>query len=319
MRAAPSLRTDYGPCVLEVWLIRMNGIRRLWLGQATIFLFGAAAVSLFCSPALHAQKKTAWSDREKPVLEQLRKLRDLPDSERPNATAQLAIQIRGLRSTERKELLAEQLANLATEGDPGQATLQEVATTLAQALHEHPLAENGGEPARPYITLAQLVLYEHVKASLDAPQFSAAMTKLEADDRQRQGVDFTLADLNGRSWTLNSQRGNVVLVNFWATWCPPCRKEMPDLEAIYQRFEQRGFVILAITDEEVNKVRPFVADQKISFPVLLDSGRKVNELLHVDGIPKSFVYDRSGKLVAQAIDMRTQNQFLKMLAQAGLK
>jgi peroxiredoxin len=282
--------------------------------------FFGAAMFLFLTPGLHAQSKGPdWSDREKPIAEKLSLLRSLPDSKRPNATTQLAIRIRRLPSTAKKRILAEQLAGFATEGDPGYATLQEVAITLAQALHEHPAPKDGDQPARIYTTLAQLVRYEHVKASLDDPQFSAAMSKLEADERSRQGADFTLVDLNGKNWTLKSLRGNVVLVNFWATWCPPCRKEMPDLEAVYQRFERRGLVILAITDEEESKVKPFIAESKFSFPVLLDPGRKVNELLTVEGIPKSFVYDRDGKLVAQAIDMRTQKQFLAMLGQAGLE
>ena len=110
-----------------------------------------------------------------------------------------------------------------------------------------------------------------------------------------------------------------MLVNFWATWCPPCRKEMPDLEALYTRFKDQGFVILAISDEEAGKVQPFIAERKITYPVMLDPGRKVNELFQVEGIPKSFVYNREGKLVAQSIDMRTQGQFLQMLAQAGLQ
>jgi thiol-disulfide isomerase/thioredoxin len=110
-----------------------------------------------------------------------------------------------------------------------------------------------------------------------------------------------------------------VLVNFWATWCPPCRKEMPDLESLHNRFKDQGLVILAVSDEEEAKVKPFLAGRSITYPILLDPGRKVNELFRVDGIPKSFVYDRNSKLVAQAIDMRTQKQFLDMLAQAGLK
>ncbi len=114
-------------------------------------------------------------------------------------------------------------------------------------------------------------------------------------------------------------KGKVVLVNFWATWCPPCRKEMPDLNTLYQRFKDQGFVILAISDEEADKIKPFVAEPKISYPILLDPGRKVNGLFQVQGIPKSFVFDRGGKLVAQSIDMRTQKQFLEMLGQAGLQ
>jgi peroxiredoxin len=93
---------------------------------------------------------------------------------------------------------------------------------------------------------------------------------------------------------------------------------MPDLEALYKRFKDQGFVILGISDEESAKVKELLAEQKVSYPVLLDPGRKVNELFRIQGIPKNFVYDRNGKLVAQSIDMRTQKQLLAMLAQAGL-
>ena len=97
------------------------------------------------------------------------------------------------------------------------------------------------------------------------------------------------------------------------------RKEMPDLQALYERFGPQGLVILGISDEEASKVDPFIRDRKITFPVLLDPGHKVNEMFIVEGIPKSFVYDRDGKLVSQSIDMRTRNQFLEMLSKAGLQ
>ncbi len=158
-----------------------------------------------------------------------------------------------------------------------------------------------------------------MRVSLDDPHFAAAARTLEADDRNRQHADFALTDLNGMKWNLRALAGKVVLVNFWATWCPPCRKELPDLSALYQRFRPRGLVILAISDEDAAKVAPFVAKEKLTYPVLLDPGRKVNDLFHIDGIPKSFVYSRGGKLVAEAIDMRTQRQFLEMLKRAGLE
>jgi len=267
----------------------------------------------------HARTQQAVStEQEKAILDQLRHLRGLPDDVRARTTRQLAIDIRRLPATLNKLHLANGLANLSTEGDFGHDTLQEVATTLAEALREQPPPMNGNEPARPYVELAELVRNEHVQASLDNPQFAAALAKLAADDELRQHADFTLTDLQGNSWTLQGLHGKVVLVNFWATWCPPCRKEMPDLEALYQRFKNQGFVILGISDEEAGKVKQLLAERNVSYPILLDPGRKVNELFRVGGIPKSFVYDRKGKLVSEAIDMRTQRQFLEMLAQAGL-
>ena len=190
---------------------------------------------------------------------------------------------------------------------------------MAGTLQQAPPDPENKVAGAAYDELAQLVRYEHMQVSLDSPPYKAAMAKLEADDAMRQHIDFTLTDLQGKSWTLKDLHGKVVLVNFWATWCPPCQKEMPDLEALSKRFADQGLVILAISDEEADKVKPFIAQRNITYPILLDPGRKVNELFQVEGIPKSFVYDREGKLVAQSIDMRTQRQFLEMLAQAELR
>jgi peroxiredoxin len=285
-----------------------------------------------------AQKKEiVWSPEEKPLAEQIHSLRSLADDVRAETTKDLAIKIRQLPATENKTRLAIGLANLSTEGDFGHATLQEVATTLSETLKERPLpwpkldadskANSAGgraratpaEPAYEYVELASLVRYEHVEANLDNDQYRAAVARLEADDRKREHAEFSLKDSNGKTWTFSDLRGKVVLVNFWATWCPPCRKEMPDLEGLYQQFGAQGLVILGISDEDASKVEPFIRDRKITFPVLLDPGRKVNDVFIVEGIPKSFVYDRNGKLVSQSIDMRTRSQFLEMLSKAGMQ
>jgi len=269
--------------------------------------------------SLPAQEKIVWSDQEKPIVEQIRGLRKLDDTVRARTTKELALQIRQLPVVPNKLRLAGALSNLSTEGDFGRETLQEVTTTLAQALREQPHAGKPGAPDDLYIELASLVRYEQMHAGSDNPQFREAMTRLEADDAKREKVDFTLSDLEGKPWHLRDLKGKVVLVNFWATWCPPCRKEMPDLQALYNKYKGDGLVVLSISDEETAKVTPFIAERKITYPVLLDPGRKVNEAFVVEGIPKSFVYNREGKLVAQSIDMRTRSQFQAMLAQAGLQ
>lgn len=293
------------------------------------------ATALAIRPAFSQKKEIDWSTEEKPLAEQIHSLRSLPHDVRAGTTKNLALRIRQLPAAENKLRLAVGLANLSTEGDFGRDTLQEVATTLAQTLKERPLPwpeqkpaeqKNPGqqapaarEPASPYVELASLVRYEHVEASLDDEQYRAAMARLEADDRKREHVEFSLKDLTGKTWTFAELRGKVVMVNFWATWCPPCRKEMPDLEALYERFGARGLVIFGISDENATQVKPFIRDRKVTFPVLLDPGRKVNEMFVVEGIPKTFVYSREGKLVGQSIDLRTQKQFLEMLAKAGIE
>jgi len=266
------------------------------------------------SAAMAQKQEIAWSNAEKPIYDQLHDIRKVPDDKRGQVTKDLALKIRALPSSPNKLRLAVGLASRATEGDFGHENLQEVATTLAAAIKEQQPSSQD-----PYLELASLVRYEHVDAFLDSTLYSAAMAKLEADDQSRQQADFTLTDLDGKSWNLKDLKGKVVLLNFWATWCPPCRKEMPDLEMLYRRFGAQGLIILGIDDEEAETVKPFIAQQGITYPVLLDPGRKVNTLFRIEGIPKTFVYDRDGKIVAQSIDMRTGKQFLEMLGSAGLE
>jgi peroxiredoxin len=304
-------------------MVRLSS--RLRLGAVAVFAASlwlcVAGLLLSLPVSLRAQEqKVICSGQEKPIADQIGGLRAVPDDVRGQATKKLAIEIRQLPMTPNKLSLANSLAMLSTEGDFGHDMLQEVATTLAAALREQPLQAEKSRPPRPYIELAELVRYEHVQATLDDPQFAAAISKIEADNERRDQADFTLTEVGGgKTWTMKEQRGKVVVLNFWATWCPPCRKEMPDLEKLYQQFKDQGLVILAISDEDAGKVRPFIAQQMVTYPILLDPGRKVNELFQIEGIPKTFVYDRNGKLVAQSIDMRTRRQFLEMLAQAGLK
>ena len=124
------------------------------------------------------QNKVVWNDQEKPIAQQIGTLRSLPDDVRARTTKQLALQIRRLPAGAHKLTLADSLANLSTEGDFGRDTLQEVTTTLADALRETRVPREKGQPAAPYIELAQLVRYEHMRASSDSPKFSAAMAKL---------------------------------------------------------------------------------------------------------------------------------------------
>jgi len=274
-----------------------------------------------CSVAVPAQEKPpAYSPTEQVIVDGIKSLRGTPDNERGAKTTTLAFEVRTLTQGPNKLRLAYSLANLSTEGDFGKQTLQTVADTLTQTLVETPQpAAKDGSPAAPYITLAKLVRYEHVTTTLDTPPYNKAVAMLTANEEAVAKADFTLKDLDGKEWTLSSLKGKVVLVNFWATWCPPCRKEMPDLDALSKRYADKGLVVLSISDEEQSKVAPWIKEHNISYPILLDPGRKVNEAFHIEGIPQSFVFNREGKVVAQSIDMRTMGQFIEMLSAADLK
>jgi peroxiredoxin len=293
-------------CVILVFQCLRYSFRVRHLGiLASLFL----VVTVVAQPP-----QPEWTNREKPIADQIGRLRNLPDYIRGNTQRELALQIRALGASPNKLRLAMGLASRATEGDFGRDNLQEVTSTLEKAIAEQRPASQD-----PYLELASLVRYEHMNASIGSPQFIAAMKRLEEEDQARNSVNFTLTDLNGKSWTLKDLKGKIVMLNFWATWCPPCRKEMPDLESLYKQFEPEGFIILGVSDDEPDKIREFVQKQGTTYPVLLDPGSKVNHRLHIEGIPKTFVYDREGKIVSESIDMRTKSQFLAMLQAAGLK
>jgi len=271
------------------------------------------AALLFATPFLPSQAN------ESSIMSELRSLATATTPQSPTTMIKIASEIRTLPAGRNKLQLADILAHLASRDDPGMPALQAVADTLAQSLTEFPLSGKGDQPPMPYIDLAKLVHYEHVKATLDDPLLAKATQKLVADDADLEKADFTLKDLQGRDVTLSQLRGKVVLVNFWATWCGPCRLEMTDLNDLYSRFKSQGLVVLSITNEESSKVSSFVKGSGYHAPVLLDSDSQTAKRFHVENLPRSFVFNRKGKLVAIAVDQRSRRQFLQMLAAAGLK
>lgn len=106
---------------------------------------------------------------------------------------------------------------------------------------------------------------------------------------------FTLLDTNGATLNLRDLRGQVVLINVWASWCPPCRAEMPAIQAVYEQYREQGFVVLAINfREDPATVAAYLAEQGLTFPALLDQDGQVSALYQARSLPASFFVDRQG-------------------------
>jgi peroxiredoxin len=113
----------------------------------------------------------------------------------------------------------------------------------------------------------------------------------------KQAPDFALSDLNDKPYRLSDFRGKVVFLNFWATWCKPCREEMPSMEVLYKNFEKDGLVVLAVSIDRVTTTKdipPFVKGMNLTFPVLIDSWGQTDKPYKRMGVPETFVIDQQG-------------------------
>jgi cytochrome c biogenesis protein CcmG/thiol:disulfide interchange protein DsbE len=115
--------------------------------------------------------------------------------------------------------------------------------------------------------------------------------------------DFVLSGLDGRRYQLSALRGQVIFLNVWATWCPPCREEMPSMQRLYRRLQGHDFTMLAVSVDEggADVVRRFIDRVGVTFPVLLDPHGTVATRYGVTGFPETFVIDRQGQVIHHTI------------------
>ena len=115
--------------------------------------------------------------------------------------------------------------------------------------------------------------------------------------------DFSFPGLDGKMVRLSDYKGKVVLVNIWATWCPPCVDEMPSMEKLYHKFKEQNFEILAVSIDEsgLKAVAPFMKKKRLTFPALIDSDGTIKSAYRITAIPESFIIDKQGILVKKIV------------------
>ena len=131
--------------------------------------------------------------------------------------------------------------------------------------------------------------------------------------------DFTLQSLAGKSVTLSQLRGGVVVLEFWATWCPACRVAMPRLEKLYQEFADKGLTVLGVSTEDKATVETFVKAQNITFTNLVDPNRITDKAYRVESIPRTLIIDREGKVYADFTGLQPEGVLRGKLAELGIK
>lgn len=125
--------------------------------------------------------------------------------------------------------------------------------------------------------------------------FSMSATYAASEKLSGKAPNFTLKSRSGKNIKLSELRGQVVMLNFWASWCGPCRKEMPVLEKIHKKYKRLGFTLLGVNVEENSRdAKNYLKDVKVTFPILFDNKQKTGKLYNVSAMPTTVIIDRNG-------------------------
>ncbi|MCC6544562.1 MAG: TlpA family protein disulfide reductase [Nitrospirae bacterium] len=157
-----------------------------------------------------------------------------------------------------------------------------------------------------------------------AGDYSATYLGIQEFSSPLEAKEFTLKDVSNKQVNLKDFRGKVIMLNFWATWCGPCREEMPSMEKLYRQFKGKGFVILAVASgEDINSVNKFIKHYNLTFPALIDSDYKVSDNYKVWALPTTYFINSKGQIIGKAQggrnwDTRQANQYISSLLQNTL-
>ena len=141
------------------------------------------------------------------------------------------------------------------------------------------------------------------------------MISLVSFSNSAKAPDFNLKDQYGVTHSLENYKGKVIFLNFWATWCPPCKKEMPDVESIYKEYgeNKKDVIILGVNSEKENEVKKFLKDKGYTFPTVIDENSEVMRKYFIQAFPTSFVIDKEGNVYGYVMGGLTKEQIRQVI------
>jgi len=135
--------------------------------------------------------------------------------------------------------------------------------------------------------------------------------KLSIDGKSSDN-DFTLGDLDGNEISLSDFNGKIIVLNFWATWCPPCIAEIPDFVKVFNDFKDKDVQFIGVSNEDISTLKSFAADYDINYPILIDD-KNIMTIWGIRAIPTTFVFDRDGQIVFKNVGMMTGEQIRNVI------